>query len=244
MESVRIPEATIKRLSRYSICLEEMEERGVKLISSHQLAVRCMLKSPQVRRDFDYFGQFGIRGVGYDVKSLLSDIRRILGANRVWRLGIVGVGNLGSSLLVCKDLLKQNYEIVAAFDIHPRKVIGRVSERLRKPAEVFHVNRIKEIAQERKIEIGLITTPPSEAQKAANMLVEAKVRGILNFAPAHIRVPDGYFVRDVFFTSVLDHLTYLLSNGSPSPRYQEENHDLVLSQVISRGLVSAFGQWG
>jgi len=91
-------------------------------------------------------------------------------------------------------------------------VIGRVSEKLGKPVEVFHINRIKEVVKERKIEIGLITTPPSEAQSVADMLVEAEVRGILNFAPAQVTVPEGYVVKDVFFTAILDNLAYLLSN--------------------------------
>jgi redox-sensing transcriptional repressor len=159
-----------------------------------------------------YFGEFGIRGVGYYVKDLLSDIKRILGLNKEWRMALIGVGNLGSALLSYKDFLKQNYKIVAAFDIDPPKVIGRVSEKLGKPVEVLHINRLKEVAKERKIEIGLITAPPSEAQSIANLLVEAEVRGILNFAPAQVIVPEGYVVRDAFFTTVLDNLAYLLSN--------------------------------
>ena len=98
-----------------------------------------------------------------------------------------------------------------AFDIDPPKVIGRVSEKLGKPAEVFHINRIKEVVKDRKIEIGLITTPPSEAQGVANLLVEAGVKGILNFAPAQITVPVGFVVKDVYFTTILDNLAYLLS---------------------------------
>jgi len=91
-------------------------------------------------------------------------------------------------------------------------VIGRVSEKLGRPVEVLHIDRIKEVAKERKIEMGIITTPPSEAQNVANMLVEAEVRGILNFAPSQITVPKGYVVKDVFFTTILDNLAYLLSN--------------------------------
>jgi len=127
-------------------------------------------------------------------------------------MAVIGVGNLGSALLSYKDFLKQNYKIVAAFDIDPPKVIGRVSEKVGKPVEILHVTRLKEVAKERKIEIGLITTPPSEAQNVANQLVEADVKGILNFAPAQVNVPDGYMVKDVFFTTILDNLAYLLSN--------------------------------
>jgi redox-sensing transcriptional repressor len=208
----KIPEATIRRLSRYSRCLEQMEEKGEKVVSSAQLANKCMVNAAQVRKDLAYFGEFGIRGVGYYVKDLLSDIKRILGLNKEWRMALIGVGNLGSALLSYKDFLKQNYKIVAAFDIDPPKVIGRVSEKLGKPMEILHINRLREVAKERKIEIGLIATPPSEAQGVANLLVEAEVKGILNFAPVQITVPDGYVVKDVFFTTILDNLAYLLSN--------------------------------
>ncbi|HVP76567.1 MAG TPA: redox-sensing transcriptional repressor Rex [Thermodesulfobacteriota bacterium] len=212
MKYKKIPEATIRRLSRYSRRLEEMEEKGEKVVSSAQLASQCMVNAAQVRKDLAYFGEFGIRGVGYYVKELLNNIKKILGSNKEWRMGLVGVGNLGSALLSYKDFLKQNYKIVAAFDIDPPRVIGRVSEKLGKPVEVFPVSRIKEVAKERKIEIGIITTPPSEAQGVANMLVEAEVRGILNFAPAQVTVPEGFVVKDVFFTTILDNLAYLLSN--------------------------------
>lgn len=212
MKYQKIPEATIRRLSRYSRCLEEMEQAGEEVISSAHLANRCMVNAAQVRKDLAYFGEFGIRGVGYYVKDLLNDIKKILGSNKEWRMAVIGIGNLGSALLSYKDFLKQNYKIVAAFDIDPQKVIGRVSEKLGKPVEVLHINRLKEVSKERKIEIGLITTPPSEAQNVANLLVEAEVRGILNFAPTQIVVPEGFVVKDVFFTTILDNLAYLLSN--------------------------------
>jgi redox-sensing transcriptional repressor len=213
LKYLKVPEATIRRLSRYSRCLEEMEQMGEKVISSAQLANKCAVNPAQVRKDLAYFGEFGIRGVGYYVKDLFHNIRRILGLNKEWRMAVIGIGNLGSSLLAYKDFLKQNYKIVAAFDIDPPKVIGRVSEKLGKPIEVLHINRIKEVAKERKIEIGLIATPPSEAQNVADLLIEAEVRGILNFAPAQITVPDEFVVKDVFFTTILDNLAYLLSNN-------------------------------
>ena len=146
------------------------------------------------------------------MKDLLYDIKQKLGLNKEWRMAVIGIGNLGSSLLSYKDFLEQDYQIVAAFDIDPPKVIGRVSEKLGKPVEVLHIERIKEVVKERKIEIGIITTPALEAQNVADMLVEAGVRGILNFAPAQITVPEGYVVKDAFFTTILDNLIYLLSN--------------------------------
>jgi len=212
LKYTKIPEATIRRLSRYSRCLEDMEEKRENVVSSAQLANKCIVNAAQVRKDLAYFGEFGIRGVGYYVKDLLNNIKKILGSNKEWRMALIGIGNLGSALLSYKDFLKQNYKIVASFDIDPPKVIGKVSEKLGKPVEVLHINRIKEVSKERKIEIGIIATPPSEAQSVANLLVDAGVRGILNFAPAQITVPEGFVVKDVFFTTILDNLAYLLSN--------------------------------
>lgn len=213
MKYSKISESTIRRLSRYYRYLEELEEREKKVVTSAQLAAKCMVNSNQLRKDLNFFGEFGTRGLGYHVKDLLSDIRRVLGLNKEWRIAVIGIGDLGSSLLAYNDFLRQNYKIVAAFDVDPLKVIGRVSEKLGQPVEVLHTNRIKEVAKERKIEIGLITTPSSEAQNVADMLVEAEVRGILNFAPTQITVPEGYVLKDIFFTTVLDNLAYLLSNS-------------------------------
>jgi len=209
----KISESTIRRLSRYYRYLEQIEEKEVRVISSSQLAAKCLVNSNQLRKDLNFFGEFGTRGLGYHVKDLLTDIRRVLGLDREWRMAVIGIGDLGFSLLAYNDFLKQNYKIVAAFDVDPLRVIGRVSEKLGKPVEVLHNNRIKEVARERKIEIGLITTPPSEAQNAADILVEAKVKGILNFTPTQITVPEGYVLKNIFFTTVLDNLAYLLSNS-------------------------------
>jgi redox-sensing transcriptional repressor len=209
----KISESTIRRLSRYYRYLEQLEEREGKVISSAQLAAKCMVNSNQLRKDLNFFGEFGTRGLGYHVKGLLSDIRGVLGLNKEWRIAVIGIGDLGFSLLAYNDFLRQNYKIVAAFDVDPLKVIGRISEKLGQPVEILHTNRIKEVAKERKIEIGLITTPSSEAQNVADMLVEAEVRGILNFAPTQITVPKGYVLKNIFFTTVLDNLAYLLSNS-------------------------------
>ena len=212
MKSSKIPESTIRRLSKYYRYLEELQEKEGRVISSAQLAARCMVKPNQLRKDLNFFGDFGTPGLGYYVKDLLSEIRRVLGLNKEWRIAVVGIGDLGSSLLAYNDFLRQNYKIVAAFDVDPPRVIGMVSEKLGHPVEVLHTNRIKEVAQERKIEIGLITTPPSEAQNVADRLVEAEVRGILNFTPREVQVPKGYILKDIFFTTALDNLAYLLSN--------------------------------
>ncbi len=212
MKFLKVPEATIRRLSRYSRCLENLIRKGDKVVSSAQLASHCGVNAAQVRKDLAYFGEFGIRGVGYYATELMQDIKRILGLNKEWRMAIVGIGNLGSALLSYKDFLKQNYKIVAAFDIDPPRVVGRVSEKLGKPVEILHPDRMKEVVRERDVEVGIIATPAAEAQTVADQMVEAGIRGILNFAPAQIHVPEGFIVKNVFFTTVLDNLAYLLSS--------------------------------
>lgn len=214
MKFLKVPEATIRRLSRYSRCLENLIRKGEKVVSSAQLAAHCGVNAAQVRKDLAYFGEFGTRGVGYFANELMHDIKGILGLNKEWRMAIVGIGNLGSALLLYKDFLKQNYKIVAAFDIDPPKVIGRVSEKLGKPIEILHPDRMKEVVRERNVEVGIITTPAPEAQNVANQMVDAGIKGVLNFAPAQLHVPEGFIVKNVFFTTVLDNLAYLLSSNT------------------------------
>lgn len=208
----KIPEATIRRLSNYLKCLEDLEAKNEKVASSALLASMCNVNAAQVRKDFAYFGEFGIRGMGYNVKELKHHIKEILGVDREWRIAVIGIGNMGSALLVYKDFLKQDYRIVAAFDIDPVKVIGHISERMGRPVEIFHIDRLKEVVEARKIEIGIITTPPQEAQKVADLLVDANIKGILNFSPAPVRTPEPVKTRNLFFTSALDNLVYYLTN--------------------------------
>ncbi len=208
----KIPEATIRRLSSYLKCMVDLESKNEKVASSAVIANICNVNAAQVRKDFAYFGEFGIRGMGYNVKDLKRHIKEILGINREWRIAVIGVGNMGSALLVYKDFLKQNYKIVAAFDLYPEAVIGRISERVGKPVEILHIDRLKEVVQARNIEIGIITPPPTEAQKVADQLIEANIKGILNFSPAPVRTTGNVKLRNLFFTSALDNLVYYLSN--------------------------------
>lgn len=208
----KIPEATIRRLSNYLKCLSDLELRNERVASSALIANMCNVNAAQVRKDFAYFGEFGIRGMGYNVKELKKHIKEILGINREWRIAVVGIGNMGSALLVYKDFLKQNYKIVAAFDIVPEKVIGHISERVGKPVEILHIDMLKEVVKARNIEIGIITTPPQAAQQVADLLIDANVKGILNLSPATVRTPEHVKLRNLFFTSALDNLVYYLTN--------------------------------
>jgi redox-sensing transcriptional repressor len=202
----KVPEATIKRLSIYMRVLKDMEKKGVEVISSAELADICGVNAAQIRKDLTYFGEFGIRGVGYYVKELHFDIRKVLGLNQRRNVALVGVGNLGRALASYKNFAEHGYNFAAAFDVDPQKV----GESLMGGIHVYHMNDLPQVAQEKAIEIAIITTPAETAQTAANRITAAGIRGILNFAPTQIQVPDGVKVKKVDLTTEFDNLVYHL----------------------------------
>ena len=202
-----IPRATIQRLATYLQVLEAMHKEGVQVISSEPLSRACDVNASQVRKDLAYFGEFGVRGVGYYVSYLLEAIKVCLHANREWRAALVGVGNLGRALLNHREFRRRGFTIVAAFDCDPFK-IGETAYGL----EVYCTKTLMERVPELNIEIGIITTPPERAQRAASQLVEAGIKGILNYSAASISVPDTVFVEYVDFFHQIYSLTFNISN--------------------------------
>ncbi|MBW1730077.1 MAG: redox-sensing transcriptional repressor Rex [Deltaproteobacteria bacterium] len=203
----KIPEPTIERLPLYSRPLEELMEADVPVVSSETLAKLCGVNPAQVRKDLAYFGEFGVRGVGYEVANLLKEINRILATDRQWKLCIVGLGNLGSALFENQNFKRRGYIFAAAFDSDPAKV-GRI---LPNGVVVKHPKMIEVVVPKLEIEIGVITTPPFEAQRVAEMLFSAGVRAILNFAPIQLRSPECCIVENVDFTVNLENLAYHLA---------------------------------
>ena len=202
-----IPRATIQRLATYLQVLEAMHKEGVQVISSEPLSRACDVNASQVRKDLAYFGEFGVRGVGYYVSYLLEAIKVCLHANREWRAALVGVGNLGRALLNHREFRRRGFTIVAAFDCDTFK-IGETAYGL----EVYCTKTLMERVPELNIEIGIITTPPERAQRAASQLVEAGIKGILNYSAARISVPDTVFVEYVDFFHQIYSLTFNISN--------------------------------
>ncbi len=208
MKFAKIPMATITRLSIYMRKLDELMANEVEVISSERLAKQCGVNPAQIRKDLAYFGEFGVRGVGYQVKDLQSEIETILGLNREWNMALFGVGNLGSALIRHGNFLKYDYRFVAAFDVDPQK-IGR---RLPNGLIIEHTDRFEDIVKERNVEIGIIAVPPASAQIVANLLILAGINGILNFSPVQIQVPDCCRVENVDFSIRLDNLAYHISS--------------------------------
>lgn len=210
MKFSKIPAATITRLSIYSRYLEALAQEGVKIIASDKLAEKCGVNPAQIRKDLAYFGEFGIRGVGYFVKELLFEIKRILGLNKVWKMALVGIGNLGSALLAHQNFIRQGYEFAAVFDVDPAKV-GR---RLPSGQIIHHLDELVTVIKEQEIEIGVIATPADRAQDVAQRLIDSGVKAILNFAPTQLQVIEGMAVENVDFTVKLDNLAYHLTMGN------------------------------
>lgn len=202
----KIPKATITRLSMYYRQLEMLESDGHDTVSSERLARLSQANPAQVRKDLGYFGDFGIRGVGYDVIELQAEIKRILAVNREWNLAIVGIGNLGSALLHHQNLPERGFHCAAIFDNDPAKISKTTSTGL----QIRDIRDLKKAVEELDIKIGIITTPPSVAQRVADMFVDAQVKAILNFSPTRIRIPDCCVVENIDFTVKLDTLTYKL----------------------------------
>jgi redox-sensing transcriptional repressor len=207
MKFSKIPAATITRLSLYSRALEELMHSHVNIIASDKLAQKCGVNPAQVRKDLAYFGEFGVRGVGYFVKELLFEIKKILGLNRRWRMALVGIGNLGLALVAHENFAKQGYEFVAVFDTDPKKV-GR---RLPSGQMIHNIEDLEGVITEKTIEIGVIATPATQAQATGRRLIDAGIKAILNFAPLQIQMPEGFIVENVDFTVKLDNLAYHLT---------------------------------
>jgi redox-sensing transcriptional repressor len=206
IKAAKIPEPTIERLAIYARPLEELLRTGVEVISSEKLARMCDVNPAQVRKDLAFFGEFGVRGVGYNVHDLLKAIQKILCSDRTWTVCIVGMGNLGKALVENENFKKRNYKFVAIFDSNPEMIGTELPGAL----TVKSFDEIEKTVLTLGVEIGIITSRPFEAQRAANLLMDAGVKAILNFAPTHLRTPRCCLVENVDFSVKLENLVYHL----------------------------------
>ncbi len=203
-----VSEFTTARLSIYIRCLAELEKQGVKTISSQEMADKFHLNSAQIRKDLAYFGDFGVRGIGYEVKALRSQLKQILGLNQKRNIGIIGAGNLGRALSAYKGFSKEGFEVVALFDNNKNK-IGTVAKAGHK---IYDIENLSEIAEDLDIEICIVTVPASSAQDVIDAVGESNVKAVLNFAPAQTKKPDGIIVKNVDMKIQLEGLAYELKN--------------------------------
>ena len=207
---VRIPEATVNRLSTYARILDQAKDGGAELIAAADLARQCGFKPAQIRKDLAYFGEFGVRGQGYYVKELRYNLKKILGVTQTWKVVLVGAGNLGSALLAYKGFLAHGFEIDAVVDKFPEKIPARRTGSL----PVRPMSALHQIVQEKGIKIGIVAVPSASAQNVGTSLVNAGITGILNFAPTQIETPRHVKVKNVDLGSALEHLSFYLSQNA------------------------------
>ncbi len=207
MKNISTPATTIERLPLYYRCLQNLEGRGIQVISSKQLGDSLGIPSTQVRKDLSYYGEFGKRGVGYEVLELMKNLEKILGLNNSWEIVLVGAGNLGQALVNYGGFKKIGLNINYVFDIEPENLKGDLSG-----AEIYNMENLEKIVTEKKIKIAILAVPSVAAQEVADQLVDLGVEAIWNFAPTHLRLPDNIKVRDEDLSIGLISLSYYLSN--------------------------------
>jgi redox-sensing transcriptional repressor len=210
MKTEKVSELTTNRLSIYLRCLNELSVFNVKTISSQAMADQFNLNSAQIRKDLAYFGEFGVRGVGYYVEDLRRHLMKILGLTEKRRVAIVGLGNLGMALANYHGFGDNNFEIAALFDDDPEK-IGKTT---RGGLEIHDARKIGETIKREFIEIVIIAVPATAAERVLEEVTDAGVHAVLNFAPVHLNPRPGIKVKNVDLTISLESLSYFLANPS------------------------------
>lgn len=200
-----IPRKTIYRLSIYQRCLQMLRGNGVETVSSEALAKAAGVKSSQLRKDLACFGNFGTRGLGYNVETLYATIGDTLGTTHLQPVILIGVGNLGSALLRYSGFNKEGFEIVAAFDSRPENVRGTS---VRVP--VLPAASIAAFVAGRSVKLAILAVPAAVAQQVVNELVAAGIQAILNFAPVVLEVPENVVVNNVDLAVELENLSYFI----------------------------------
>lgn len=205
MKSSKIPEATITRVSIYSRFLARLDRRGVITVSSGDIADGVGVSPAQVRKDLAYFGEFGTRGVGYNVLNLMHYTLKILNLTQPWPLALAGAGNLGTALCTHRGFKDRGFTIVGVFDNDLMKIGKGIEELTVQPLE-----EMPDIIQQHGIKIGIIAVPQRAAQDVADVMVQNKILAILNFTPTSLNVPEDIRVRNVDLSVALEVLTFNL----------------------------------
>ncbi len=211
MKSEKISELTTNRLSVYLRCLSALAADGERTISSDGLAKRFHLNSAQIRKDLAYFGEFGVRGVGYYIDDLREQITKILGLETAHRVAIIGAGRLGAALADYYGFQQSNFTVAALFDADAEK-IGRAVGGV----EIFDIKNFADRVKKDKIDVAVIAVPAAHAQGVLEMVAEAGIKAVMNFAPTPLKVDKSVKLKTVDLTISLESLSYFLAQPSVS----------------------------
>ena len=208
MKDTKIAEPTVERLVQYHRLLEQLAAEGQKVVSSREMGEMLSFKASQVRKDLSYFGEIGKRGVGYHVDRLFKHIGGILASPRLWSIGLAGVGKLGEALLGYQAFRNEKFQIKALFDVDPLKIGTQI---LGTPC--YSIEDAPRVLREEGIEVIIITVPTGAAQSVADRVVAAgTVKGILNFSPVTLSVPDSVLLYSVDISIELEKLLFYLKH--------------------------------
>ena len=202
-----VSELTTNRLSVYLRCLNLLDAAGVRTVSSQALADQFHLNAAQIRKDLAYFGEFGVRGVGYYVKELRRHLRQILGIDRGVCVAIMGAGNLGLALADYPGFREEGFEIVAMFDTSRDKI----GHRSRAGVPIYDVRDLRKIVRRERIRIVVVAVPAAAAQNVVNMVVATGIKAVLNFSPGTVKVPDDVKLKSMDLTVSLESLSFFLA---------------------------------
>lgn len=205
IQKLKIPRKSIYRYSLYSRCLQRLRQNEVDTVSSDTLAKAAGVKPAQLRKDLTYLGNFGRRGLGYNVVELQDCINRTMGTNKLTPVVLVGVGNLGAALLAYRGFEKEGFEIAGAFDIDADACQSKNLE-----MEVQPMQQLPAFICKNHIKMAILTVPAAEAQEVANSVAECGVQGILNFSPILLEVPEDVVSNNVNLAIELENLAYFI----------------------------------
>lgn len=208
-ETMKIPQATAKRLPLYYRFLKNLHSSGKQRVSSAELSEAVKVDSATIRRDFSYFGALGKKGYGYNVNYLLTFFRKTLDQDELTKVALIGVGNLGTAFLNYNFLKNNNTKIEIAFDVDEGKVGTTIGE-----VKVFDMEELEERIVESGVQVAILTVPAPVAQNITDKLVNANVKGILNFTPARLNVPNSIRVHHIDLAVELQSLIYFLKHYS------------------------------
>ena len=203
--SSNIPDIVIGRLPIYLRALTRLAQEGKEVTSSHELGQRLGISSAQIRKDLSHFGGFGKQGTGYQISYLVEQLKQVLKVDREWDVVLVGAGDLGRAVAHYKGFSDRGFRIVAVFDSAPDKAGKRIDGLV-----IYPMNDMRQMVTERGIKIAMIAVPAEHAQRVADLLVEAGVRAILNYAPINLNVPENVYVQYIDPVAHMQRMTYYL----------------------------------
>jgi len=201
-----IPDIVVGRLPLYLRTLQRMKQEGQCITSSHELGEKLGISPAQIRKDLSLFGEFGKQGTGYQIDYLVEKLRQILHVDKIWDMVVVGAGDVGHALSRYQGFSDRGFQVVMVFDNDPNKVGLEIG-----PFQIQSTDLMSQVIREKNIQVALLAVPADQAQEAANRLIEAGIKAILNYAPITLTVPKYVYVQNTDPVTHLQRMSYYLN---------------------------------